>query len=306
MRTPKLLVVLCLIVLNFFLSCSSDEEVAPNNAPIVANPMDNQTLEEGFGSITISLAGVFGDEDGDALSISAESNNTGVVSVSIVERELTITEVGIGLAGIDITADDGNGGMVTDEFEVMVEEVEEGDLVVIQVETETATLTSSWRLRTDIDGFTGDGYIVWEGEPLFWKGNPGGVAILTYEIEIPKAGTYLFNWRSHIAKGTESTEHNDSWLRLPDADAFYGEKSNGSRVYPTGSGNTPNPAGESGNGFFKVYMNTVNSWTFTSGTSDHDFHSIYATYDEPGIYTVEIAPRSDFHAIDSFRFTEQR
>ncbi|WP_075603559.1 carbohydrate-binding protein [Saccharicrinis aurantiacus] len=175
--------------------------------------------------------------------------------------------------------------------------------VIITVEAETVDLVEDWKLRTDIEGFTGDGYIIWEGPDLFWKGNPGGVAQLSYEIDVPKAGTYQFNWRSQIGKGDKWDEHNDTWLKLPDADDFFAQR-DASIVYPKGSGKTPNPQGENGNGFFKLYMNKT-TWEFTAGTSDGNFHSIYATFDEPGKYTIIIAPRSSYHAIDSFKLTLQ-
>lgn len=181
----------------------------------------------------------------------------------------------------------------------------------IIIETETANISENWKKRNSISDYTGDGYIVWEGPDQFWKGqaNIGKVGKLTYKINIPRAGTYFFQWRSYIAKVDPSgpnTEHNDSWLRLPDADDFYAKKNNGSILYPKGSGKTPNPAGENGNGFFKVYMNTGGAWTWSSGTSDKNFHSIYARFDEAKEYTVEIAARSSYHAIDKFRLVEQQ
>ncbi|WP_299552388.1 hypothetical protein [Seonamhaeicola sp.] len=180
---------------------------------------------------------------------------------------------------------------------------------VIEVETESITVIDDWKERTTIADFSGDGYIIWEGPNQFWRGeaNIGAAGRLTYKINIPRAGTYQFNWRSYIGKvdpSNPTTEHNDSWLRFPDADDFYGKR-DGSIVYPKGSGKTPNPAGENGNGFFKVYMNTGNAWTWTTGTFDNNFHSIFVRFDEAKEYTVEIAARSDHHAIDKFRLTEQ-
>ncbi|MEM0994056.1 MAG: hypothetical protein AAGI49_13540, partial [Bacteroidota bacterium] len=37
-----------------------------------------------------------------------------------------------------------------------------------------------------------------------------------------------------------------------------------------------------------------------SNTSDRDPHDIFVQFDEPGIYTMEVAARSAFHAIDRF------
>lgn len=64
-------------------------------------------------------------------------------------------------------------------------------------------------------------------------------------IQINTVGTYQFVWRSRIATGDNKTEHNDTWLRFPDADDFYGQR-DGSIVYSKDSGKE---------GWFKVYMN---------------------------------------------------
>ncbi|TGV02609.1 hypothetical protein [Flavivirga rizhaonensis] len=188
-------------------------------------------------------------------------------------------------------------------------ECEEFIAKVIEVDASVVTLTEDWKKRTTIADYTGEGYIVWEGPGQTWKGNIGEVGKLTYTIDVPKAGTYLFQWRSYIAKKADVdpwAEHNDSWLKFPDADDFFAERVGGSILYPKGSGKSPNPAGENGNGFFKIYMNDVDKWSITTSTSDSNAHQIYVTFNEAKAYTVEIAARSDFHAIDSFRLTEQK
>ncbi len=180
---------------------------------------------------------------------------------------------------------------------------------VIEQDVSTTTLSSGWKKSNSLAGFTGDGYIVWEGTPQFWKGAEqiGKTGLLTFPIKIQTPGTYQIQLKTYIAKkdpDKPNTEHNDTWVRLPDADDFFAKKGT-SIVYPKGSGKTPNPEGENGNGFFKAYMNINDEWTYTTGTFDNNFHEIFATFNETGDYTFEIAPRSDFHAIDSFKLTLQ-
>ncbi|NMH87931.1 hypothetical protein [Flavivirga algicola] len=187
-------------------------------------------------------------------------------------------------------------------------ECEEFVAAVIEVDASVVTLTGDWKKRTSIADYTGEGYIVWEGPGQTWKGNIGEVGKLTYTIDVLKAGTYLFQWRSYIAKKADEkpwAEHNDTWLKFPDADDFFAKR-DGNTLYPKGSGKTPNPAGENGNGFFKVYMNDVDKWSMISSTSDNNAHQIYATFNEAKKYIIEIAARSDFHAIDAFKLTEQK
>ena len=171
--------------------------------------------------------------------------------------------------------------------------VETNGLVVI--ETENLDFPSGWSRKTEADGYTGNGYLEWLGGDNF--GSPGNGKITT-TIKISTTGTYLFEWRNKVGEGTNTTESNDSWLRFPDADDFYGEKSNGSRVYPKGSGKSPSPNGAGSDGWFKVYTGGTTNWNFSSNTSDNDAHKIYVKFDSPGTYTLEISGRSNHHLID--------
>lgn len=168
---------------------------------------------------------------------------------------------------------------------------------LVKGEFESVVSKSGWQLKSDISGFEGEGYLVWTGQDYF---NTPGSAKLTYPIKITNPGTYRFIWRSRIAEGTSNTDFNDSWLRFPTADDFYGEKADGSIVYPKGSGNTPVPEGSGSDGWFKVYMNSLNTWFWGSSTSDNDPHSIYVKFENPGVYEMEVSARSMNHALDKF------
>lgn len=175
--------------------------------------------------------------------------------------------------------------------------VEEGGLLVIEVEnTEVGEL---WEVSNSIADFTGTSYLRWGGEDLF--GTPGE-GYMSYNIRVNTPGTYRFQWRCRIAKGNDHTEHNDGWLRMPDADDFYGYKvrnnGNESFVYPKGSGKTPVPEGGGKDGWFKVFINKLDAWVWGGRTSDHDGHEIYATFNSAGDYTIEISGRSSGFAID--------
>ena len=174
--------------------------------------------------------------------------------------------------------------------------LEENGLLVI--EAENTDINGEWMLANDTSGFTGRGYIQWHGENLFSK---PGQDINSYKIQINNPGIYRFQWRSHINEGNNQTESNDAWLRIPDAEDFYAEK-NGNRLYPKGSGKSPNPNGAGSNGWFKVYMNQKQRWSWQARTSDHDAHNIFVLFDNQGIYTVEIAGRSRGFAIDRMVF----
>ena len=165
---------------------------------------------------------------------------------------------------------------------------------LVVIEMESGAIVDDWFLDTAKGDYTGSGYYQWGGSNHF--STPGN-GLIDYKIKIETTGTYRFQWRSQIAVGSDTSEHNDSWLRFPDADLFFGQKGD-SIVYPGGSGNTPNPNGTSKDGWFKIYVKHLGEWGWGTKTSDHDAHDIYVTFDDPGVYTMQISGRSTGHAID--------
>lgn len=92
-----------------------------NTAPTVSNPIADQTKTEGYISFTVDLSTVFSDADGDALTYSASSSNTALVTASVSGSTLTVTEqTGTGGATITVSANDGKGGVSNDSFELTV------------------------------------------------------------------------------------------------------------------------------------------------------------------------------------------
>ncbi|WP_044398559.1 hypothetical protein [Lacinutrix sp. Hel_I_90] len=139
---------------------------------------------------------------------------------------------------------------------------------------------------------------MWSGANSF--GAPGN-GLASFKLKITNPGTYRFIWRSAVKEGTNGTESNDSWLRFPDADDFYGEKENGSIVYPAGLGKTPIPNGASTAGWFKIYRSGTDlDFKWQSSTSDNDAHQIYVVFSAPGIYNTAVSGRSFGQAIDKF------
>lgn len=109
-----------------------------NNPPVVENSINDQVLIEGFESTTINLEEVFVDADEDALMYTVVSSEQEVVTVTESAGTLTITEVGLGASTISVTADDGKGGTVTDEFETTVEAAPNNPPVIEQAFSDTS------------------------------------------------------------------------------------------------------------------------------------------------------------------------
>ena len=167
---------------------------------------------------------------------------------------------------------------------------------IISIEFENNDFPEGWKLKNDVAGVSGDGYMQWEGSPSLGTPGNGGVS---FPLKITNIGTYRFTWHSSFRKGSNGTEHNDTWLRFPDAADFFGKKGSGSVVYPSDSGKSPNPNGASKEGWFKIYRSgNNNSFSWQALTSDNDGHEIYVVFETPGVYELEVSARSDFHGID--------
>ena len=170
---------------------------------------------------------------------------------------------------------------------------EEDGLLII--EAENLLINPNYSIENNESGFTGNGYLFNNVDSFNTPGN----GLISAKIQINTPGVYRFQWRNRIgiiASNGPTTEHNDAWLRFPDASSFYAQRP-GSIIFPSGSGLTPNPAGAGSDGWFKVYTNTID-WNWTTNTSDNDPHQIYVQFDSPGIYTMELSSRSDGHIVD--------
>ncbi|WP_100613049.1 T9SS type A sorting domain-containing protein [Confluentibacter lentus] len=170
---------------------------------------------------------------------------------------------------------------------------EESNNIVV-IEAEDMDTDGLWDVKNNITGFSGSGYLEWGNGSYF---NTPGTGKFSVNIKINNTGLYKFQWRTKVGAGTSSTDENDSWLRFPDADNFFGQDGS-SIIYPTGSGKTPNPEGAGSAGWFKVYSNGTTNWTWSTLVSDNDGHEVFVRFDSPGIYTMEISARSEFHLLD--------
>lgn len=90
------------------------------NGILVENPIDDQLVNEGFGTSMFDISSMFVDAQNDPLTYAIESSDGTVASGVESGGMLTITEVGIGTTTISITAEDGKGSSDTFEFEFRV------------------------------------------------------------------------------------------------------------------------------------------------------------------------------------------
>jgi hypothetical protein len=179
--------------------------------------------------------------------------------------------------------------------------VEQDNLLVIEMES-GSPLPGNWPLQSGAyPDATGAGYLRYTGSNQF---NNPGVDTIEYPIIINNPGTYRLQWRSIVGNGSNTTEHNDSWLKI-NADAFFAEK-NGAILCPKGFNPAVNdckggqPNGSGSDGWFKVYRSggQATNWSWSTNTSDNDAHQIFARFDQAGAYSILVAGRSTDHVID--------
>ncbi|MEH0152934.1 hypothetical protein V6R21_02245 [Limibacter armeniacum] len=155
--------------------------------------------------------------------------------------------------------------------------------------------TGGWVMKQSGNDYTGKGFMEWEGDNCFRQPQGG---MLTVSFQITTGGRYCFIWRNRVGEGDNPTEANDSWVRFPDASAYYGELK-GQKKYPKGLDKQPYTNGVSVDGWMKVFHHNKHlDWTWHTRTSDHEGMELFAEFDQPGQYTLQIAGRSRHHQID--------
>ena len=87
--------------------------------PPVAQSIEDLTVEVGS-TESVDLGAYFSDPDGDELTYTASSSNTGIATVSVSVATAQVTGVAAGSATVDVTATDPGGLLADQTFTVMV------------------------------------------------------------------------------------------------------------------------------------------------------------------------------------------
>ena len=95
------------------------QSMVPNRSPEAVGTIPDQTVEVNE-TATLDATRYFTDPDGDALTYTARSSNTGVARVSLSGSTVTITAVAAGSATITVTASDPDGLTATQRASVAV------------------------------------------------------------------------------------------------------------------------------------------------------------------------------------------
>ncbi|MBN2763063.1 MAG: choice-of-anchor D domain-containing protein [Bacteroidales bacterium] len=94
-------------------------ELRINDVPS-ADTLPDVRYPNGFVSANLDLSGVFSDSDHDVQNITASSSLETVVTVSLTDEILTISEAGSGVSAITLNTSDGSGGTANTSFLVRI------------------------------------------------------------------------------------------------------------------------------------------------------------------------------------------
>ncbi|MCE3252903.1 MAG: hypothetical protein K0Q67_1923, partial [Cellvibrio sp.] len=135
-----------------------------NDAPTLANPIADQNATENSAFNFTFPANTFDDQDADAvLTFTVQQAGGGVLpawlSFDAVTRTFSGTPANgdVGTVSIDVIASDGNGGVVTDTFDIVITNTNNAPTVVNPIPNQTATEDIGFNFQfagntfTDID-----------------------------------------------------------------------------------------------------------------------------------------------------------
>lgn len=187
---------------------------------------------------------------------------------------------------------------------------------VVAWQAEGMARVEDWEMGDD----AGTGYLFWGGDQFSDDPTHG---VMQVKVRIDQAGRYKLQTRNRVGMGMSTTDHNDFWVRFPDAQDSYGLRSGlpEDRRYhkpicndavamarieaATDVNSATCVAGSSRDGWMKVYSSGALDWRWSTFTSDNDASTVMVEFAQPGVYTIEIAARSSFLLIDQIVLHEE-
>jgi len=159
---------------------------------------------------------------------------------------------------------------------------EQNGLLVLECEN-GINIPVAWEKRTNIPNYTGTGFLRYTGQEYI--NNPGN-QMFTYKINITNPGRYRFQQRSYN-DGSLSNYNNDYWIKFPHG---------GARKFQLGYDRGPLI------GWFKIYQNHANTWTYQTAAVEENPHDVYVDFDVPGTYEIQVSARANGIMLDRYMF----
>jgi parallel beta-helix repeat protein len=119
-----------------------------NDAPTVANLIPDQAATEDSVFTFTFVANTFNDSDvGDVLTYTSDA--TGWLSFDAATRTFTGTPLNanVGTTTVTVTADDGNGGIITDTFDIVISNTNDAPTVANLIPNQTATEDTAFSVQ---------------------------------------------------------------------------------------------------------------------------------------------------------------
>ncbi|NJL18777.1 MAG: hypothetical protein HC901_00145 [Bdellovibrionaceae bacterium] len=186
-------------------------------------------------------------------------------------------------ANFTVQVQDADGSLLTKSYLMAVSEstfyLESGGVVVMDVEF--SPIIDRWSSETSVAGYTGTSYYKATANSF----STPGLGLLEYPFLVNTSGDYQLQWRSYIAEGTDSTEHNDTFARLVDADGNTVAPANAATLSPT-------------SGWYKTYMSTRSKWSWQASNADNNAQPLHWNLAAGQTSRFQISARSQGHAID--------
>ena len=149
---------------------------APNRPPVASGSIPAQTMTVGE-SVSVNVASLFNDPDGDALTYTAISSAPPTASVALSGSTATVTAVGAGTATVTVTALDPGGLSAAVGGNVTVVEPNRPPAAVLPVAPpQTAVVGDT--IRLDVSPFFSDP----DGDALTYSANSSNTSVATVSV----------------------------------------------------------------------------------------------------------------------------
>ncbi|WP_187445790.1 Ig-like domain-containing protein [Bacillus infantis] len=180
----------------------------PNHAPSVKNEISDQKVMAGGPPILLDLNGTFGDEDGDALTITASTSDSSVAEAEVDGTTLKLTTLSAGTTTVKVKADDGRGGTVEESFTVTIEAPNRAPIVITGISDQTV-LTGEPPFTVDLSNVFEDA----DGDTLTLTATSSNVGVSTavvsgtdLKLTALNAGTATINVKADDGRGGTAEE----------------------------------------------------------------------------------------------------
>ncbi|WP_121616632.1 Ig-like domain-containing protein [Virgibacillus halodenitrificans] len=247
-----------------------ESQIPPNTEPIVSQSLSGETINLSLDpNKTIDISNVFSDPDGDTLNFTVTSDKDSVVQATLDGTNINLTGLVEGSSLITVTAEDGNGGTVSETFYVNVVEK------AVQPEFTKATIQFA-----AIPNATE--YILHRNGKEVARISDDGSDFYTYEDTNLIAGqTYVYVVHPVFEDGK------DEGISLGDIQTLNLDI-NVSVSQNEGTASWNNIYGAEG---YQVIIKDSSGKTLTEKEVSADTTSLTTTMEKAGKYTVEVTPK---------------